>query len=128
MATSTINFPLNFFRRYSGNVTNSLSAVYLAPFLRASIILNGYITNNTSQDATITVLVSGQGDTNFRVAPKPAFYIAKDVLIAGEDTTNIFPSKLVLEAADIIAFSTSHPTPGAISFTMGILETRNDGE
>jgi len=122
------NIPLNYFKRYSGFITNSLSAVYTAPFLRAAVVLNGYITNNTSTDATITVLVSGKGDPLNFVPAKPAYYLAKDVLIAGEDTTNILPSKLVLEAADIIAFSTSHPTPEAIHFTMGILETRNDNE
>lgn len=126
MATALI--PLNYFKRYSGFVTNSLSAVYTAPFLRAAIILNGYITNTTSQDATITVLVSGKGDPLNFVPPRPSYFLAKDVLVAGEDTTNVLPSKLVLEASDILAISTSHPTPEAIQFTLGILETRNENQ
>jgi hypothetical protein len=122
------NIPLNFFKRYSGYVTNSLSAVYSAPFLRAAVVLNGYITNTTTQDATITVLVSGKGDSLNFVPVKPAYFLAKDVLVAGEDTTNVLPSKLVLEASDILAISTSHPTPEAIQFTLGILETRNENQ
>jgi hypothetical protein len=122
------NIPLNFFKRYSGYVTNSLSAVYSAPFLRAAVVLNGYITNTTTQDATITVLVSGKGDSLNFVPVKPAYFLAKDVLVAGEDTTNVLPSKLVLEASDILAISTSHPTPEAIQFTFGILETRNENQ
>lgn len=122
------NIPLNYFKRYSGFVTNSLSAVYVAPYLRAAVILNGYITNTTTQDATITVLVSGKGDPLNFVPTRPAYFLAKDVLVAGEDTTNVLPSKLVLEASDILAISTSHPTPEAIQFTLGILETRNENQ
>ena len=119
------NIPLNFFKRYSISVTNSLSAVYTAPFSRAAVILNGYVTNSTIQDTTITVMVSGKGDAPNFVPTKPAFYFAKDLLIAGSDTTNIFPSKLVLEASDSLIISTSHPTPDAITLNLGLLETLN---
>lgn len=120
------NIPLNYFKRYSVTVTNTPSAVYTAPFSRAAILLNGYMTNSTALDATITVSVSGKGDPGTFVDPRPVFYFAKDVLVAGSDTTNIFPSKFVLEAADSLIVSTSHPTPGAITLNLGLLETRND--
>jgi len=123
---ATANIPLNYFKRYSFTVTNTPSAVYTAPFSRAAILLNGYMTNSTALDATITVSVSGAGDSFAAVLPRPEFYFAKDVLVAGSDTTNVFPSKFVLEAADCLIVSTTHPTPGAITLNVGLLETRND--
>jgi len=119
------NIPLNFFKRYSVTVTNTPSAVYTAPFSRAAVLLNGYVTNTTIQDTTVTVSVSGRGDAPNFVPVKPAFYFAKDLLVAGSDTTNIFPSKFVLEASDSLIISTSHPTPDAITLNLGLLETRN---
>lgn len=119
------NIPLNFFKRYSVTVTNSPSAVYTAPFSRAAVLLNGYLTNTTTQDTTITVSICGRGDAPNFVPVKPEFYFAKDLLVAGSDTTNIFPSKLVMEASDSLIISTAHPTPGAITLNLGLLETRN---
>jgi hypothetical protein len=119
------NIPLNYFKRYSVTVTNSPSAVYTAPFSRAAVLLNGYVTNTTIQDTTVTISVSGRGDAPNFVPQKPAFFFAKDLLVAGSDTTNIFPSKFVLEASDSLIISTTHPTPDAITLNLGILETLN---
>ena len=74
---ATANIPLNFFKRYSFTLTNTPSAVYTAPFSRAAILLNGYMANATALDATITMSVSGAGDSLTAVLPRPEFYIPK---------------------------------------------------
>ena len=119
------NIPLNYFKRYAYTLTNTPSAIYTAPYSRAAVILNGYVTNTSLADTTVTISVSGKGDAINFIPTKPEYYFAKDLLVGGKDTTNVFPSKFVLEASDSLIISTASPTPGSVTLNMGILETLN---
>jgi hypothetical protein len=121
------DIPLNFFVRKVYPLTTSLSALYTAPFNRAAIILAAYATNNTSSDVTVTVGFSGVGGDiggQQTVETKPYYNYAKDLLIAGNDTTNLVPSKMVLEQFD--TFIASCNTPDAIVINIALLETLNN--
>lgn len=115
------NIPLNYFRRKSFTLTPTPSAVYIAPFDRASIILAMYATNLTNDDTTITIGFSGVG-AQF-VPTVPYFDYAKGILVAGNDTTSLAPSKIVMNQYDaLIASCTS---PNTIVMNISILETIN---
>jgi len=115
------DIPLNHFLRKSYTLTSSPSAVYIAPFDRAAIILGAYASNTTSSDVSVTVSISGVGGAF--VDPKPKFDYAKDILICGSDTTNLAPSRLVLEEYDCLIASCT--VPGAVVLNLALLETVN---
>jgi len=121
------DIPLNHFVRKAYPITTSLSALYVAPFGRAAIILAAYATNSTSSDVTITVGISGLGAPTAAgraaVPVKPYYNYAKDLMIAGNDTTNLVPSKLILEEYD--TFIASCSIPDAITINIALLETNN---
>jgi hypothetical protein len=54
---------------------------------------------------------------------KPYYNYAKDLMIAGNDTTNLVPSKLILEEYD--TFIASCSIPDAITINIALLETNN---
>jgi len=116
------DIPLNFFRRKFFTLTPTPSALYTAPFDRAAIILACYATNITNQDVTITIGFSGVG-AQF-VPALPYYDYAKDVLVAGSDTTNMTPSKFVLNQYDCLIASCSQPD--TILLNVGLLETINN--
>jgi len=115
------NIPLNYFRRVSFTLSPSPSALYTAPFDRASIILALYATNLTNDDATITVGFSGVG-AQF-VPTTPYFNYAKDILVSGNDTTSLAPSKIVMNQYDALIASCT--TPDTIILNVSLLETVN---
>ena len=120
------DLPLNLFVRKVYPLTTSLSALYTAPFNRASIFLAAYATNNTTADVTVTVGISGAGGSvggEQTVDIRPYYNYAKNIMIAGNDTTNLIPSKLVLEQFD--CFIASCNTPDAITLNIALLETLN---
>ena len=115
------DIPLNHFVRYAFTLTSTPSAVYIAPFDRAAIFLGAYATNTTSNDTTITLSISGIG-AEF-IPPRPQYYYAKDILVAGNDTTNMAPGRIVLEQYDALIASCSDS--GAVTLNLAILETDN---
>jgi hypothetical protein len=115
------NIPLNYFRRSSYTLSTSPSALYVAPFDRAAIILALYATNLTNNDATITVGFSGVG-AQF-VATTPYFHYAKDILVSGTDTTSLAPSKIVMNQYDALIASCT--TSDTIVLNVSLLETVN---
>ena len=115
--------PLNYFVRRVFELTTTPTLFYTAPFRRAAILLNAYATNTTSTDKTITIGVSGEGNAGRFIDVKPYYDYAKDVLIAGRDTTNMFPAKFVLEEFDCFIASASEP---GVTLNVSILETRNE--
>jgi tripartite-type tricarboxylate transporter receptor subunit TctC len=120
------DIPLNHFVRKAYPLTTSLSALYTAPYNRAAVILAAYATNNTVSDVTVTVGISGAGGKvggQQTVQTKPYYNYAKDIMIAGNDTTNLIPSKMVLEEFDVLIASCS--VPDAITINMSLLETNN---
>jgi hypothetical protein len=120
------DIPLNHFIRNACPLTTSLSAFYVAPYNRAAVILAAYATNNTVSDVTVTIGVSGTGGQvggRSTVDPRPYFNYAKDIMVAGNDTTNLIPSKMVLEEFDALIGSCS--APGAITINLSLLETNN---
>lgn len=118
------DIPLNHFVRKSVTLTTAPSAVYIAPFDRAAIILGAYAANITPNDASVSLSISGVGGTF--VPSRPQFDYAKNILIAGNDTTNLAPARIVLEEYDaLIASSTSS---NSIVLTLSLLETINTVE
>lgn len=115
------NIPLNYFTRKAYTLTPTLSSLYTAPFDRASIVLAAYATNVTLNDVTVTLGLSGVG-AQF-VPKQPYVDYAKDILISGNDTTSLVPSKLVLQQYDTIIASCN--TPNAVILNLSILETLN---
>jgi len=118
------DIPLNHFVRQAFTLTSTPSAYYIAPFDRAGIILGLYASNTTSTDTSITVSISGVGGVFVPVRPKVDFI--KNVLVAGGDTTNLAPARIVLEEYDALIASCSNP--GAITLNVSILETINTVE
>jgi len=115
------NIPLNFFKRMAFSLTTTTSAVYITPFDRAGIVLAMYATNLTNNDVTVSVSFSGTGAL---FVPKlPQVFYAKDILIAGNDTTNLTPSKIVLNQYDALIVSCSQNN--SIILNTSILETLN---
>lgn len=115
------DIPLNYFKRKFYTLSQTPSALYTAPFDRAAILLACYATNTTSQDVTITIGFSGVG-AQF-VPALPYYDYAKNVLVAGSDTTNMTPSKFVLNQYDCLIASCS--VPDSIILNIGLLETIN---
>jgi hypothetical protein len=115
------DIPLNYFNRKFFTLTPTPSALYTAPFDRATIILACYATNITNQDVTITIGFSGVG-AQF-VPALPYYDYAKNVLVAGGDTTNMTPSKFVLNQYDCLIASCAQPD--SIILNVGLLETIN---
>ena len=115
------DIPLNHFVRYAFTLTSTPSAVYIAPFDRAAIFLGAYATNTTSNDTTITLSISGVGAAF--VSPRPQYDYAKNVLVAGNDTTNMAPGRIVLEEYDALIASCGES--GAVTLNLAILETIN---
>jgi len=118
---ATANIPLNYFVRKAFTLTPTPSALYIAPFDRAGIVLAMYATNLTYNDVTVSVSFSGVG-AQF-VPVQPEVYFAKDILVAGNDTTNLAPSKIVLNQYDALIASCS--SPNTIILNCAILETVN---
>lgn len=115
------NIPLNYFKRLSFTLTPTPTAVYVAPFDRAAIVLAMYATNLTNDDTTITIGFSGVG-AQF-VPTVPYYDYAKGILISGNDTTSLAPSKLVMNQYDaLIASCTSS---NAVILNVSVLETIN---
>lgn len=115
------NIPLNYFKRASFTLSPTPSAVYIAPFDRAAILLALYATNVTNNDTTVTLGFSGVG-AQF-VPTVPYFDYAKNILVSGNDTTSLAPSKIVMNQYDaLIASCTS---PNTIILNVSILETVN---
>lgn len=114
------DIPLNHFVRKAFTLTSTPSAVYIAPFDRASIILAAYATNTTAGDINVTIGISGVGGTF--VPTRPYYDYAKNVMVAGSDTTNLAPARLVLEEYDALIASCS--TPGIV-LNVSLLETIN---
>ena len=115
------DIPLNHFLRKSYTITSTPSAVYTTPFDRAAIILGAYVTNVTNSDVTITISISGVGGAF--VDSKPQFDYAKNILISGSDTTNLAPSRIVLEEYDCLRASCS--IPSSVILNLALLETVN---
>lgn len=114
------DIPLNYFVRKAYTLTATPSAMYIAPFDRASIILAAYATNTTSNDINVTIGISGVGGTF--VPTKPYYHYAKDILVSGSDTTNMVPARLVLQEYDALIASASAP---GIILNVALLETIN---
>lgn len=115
------DIPLNYFKRQVFTLTTTPRILYTAPFDRAAIILACYATNLTENDTTITIGVSGVG-AQF-VPAIPYYDYAKGILVSGSDTTNMFPSKFVLNQYDaLIASCTS---PNTLLLNVAVLETIN---
>jgi len=115
------NIPLNYFVRKAYTVTTTASALYTAPFDRAGIVLALYATNLSNNDVTMSISFSGQG-AQF-IPTLPEVYYAKDVLVSGNDTTSLAPSKLVLNQYDSLIASCSQDN--AIILNCAVLETIN---
>jgi len=123
------DIPLNHFVRQAYTITSTPSAYYVAPFSRAAIVLGAYASNVTPNDVTVTVSISGVGGEGLKaitVPPKPQYDYAKNILVAGNDTTNLAPARIVLEEYD--AFIMSCSTPGAVVLNLNLLETVNTVE
>ena len=118
------DIPLNHFIRKAFTLTSSPSAVYVSPFDRAAIILGAYATNTTSSDTTITLSISGVGGTF--VDPRPQYDYAKNILVAGNDTMNMAPGRIVLEEYDALIASCGNS--GSVTLNLAILETINTVE
>lgn len=118
------DIPLNHFVRQAYTLTSTPSAYYIAPFDRAAIVLGLYASNTTSNDTNITVSISGVG--GLFVPTKPKIDFCKNVLVAGGDTTNLAPARIVLEEYDALIASCT--TPGAITLNVAVLETINTVE
>lgn len=115
------NIPLNYFTRKAYTLSTTLSSLYTAPFDRASIVLAAYATNLTLNDVTVTLGLSGVGAQFVPIQPYVDY--AKNILISGNDTTSLVPSKLVLQQYDTIIASCN--TPNAVILNLSILETLN---
>jgi len=120
------DIPLNYFLRKSVSFSNTLSAVYTAPFDRAAIVLAGYVTNTTSNDYSIQVGISGVGNPASFIPRKPYFdVVGPDFLIPANDTCNIAPQKLVLQEFDCLLIKTTTTPASSLKFNLSILETIN---
>jgi len=115
------DIPLNHFVRKVYEITTIPTGYYIAPFDRAAIVLAAYVTNKTNNDVTITVGFSGAG--GLYVKSRPYYDYAKNILIAGQDTTSLAPAKIVLEAYDTIIASCN--TSDAVTLHLSLLETIN---
>jgi len=115
------NIPLNYFVRKAYTLTTTPSALYIAPFDRAGIVLACYATNLTNNDVTVSVSFSGVG-AQF-VPVQPEVYYAKDILISGNDTTSLAPAKIVLGQYDALIASCSDNN--SVILNCSILETIN---
>ena len=116
------DIPLNHFVRKAFTLSPIVSAYYTAPFDRAAVILNAYITNNTPKDITVTAGISGVGSANAFVDPLPYYDYAKNILIPGYDTLNLVPSKIILEQFDTLIVSASL---SGVVLNLSLLETIN---
>jgi|GEM_PF-5699675 len=114
------DIPLNHFVRQAFTLTSTPSALYIAPFDRAAIVLAAYATNTTANDINITIGFSGVGGSF--VPTRPYYDYAKNILVAGNDTTNLVPAKLVLEEYDTLIASSTAP---GITLNLAVLETIN---
>ena len=118
------DIPLNHFVRQAYTITSTPSAYYTAPFDRAAIVLGLYASNTTPNDVTVSVSISGVG--GLFVPTRPQVDFAKNILIAGGDTTNLAPARIVLEEYDALIASCN--TSGAITLNVALLETINTVE
>jgi len=118
------DIPLNHFTRKAFTLTSTPSAVYITPFDRAAILLGAYATNTTNSDTTITLSISGVGAAFVPV--REQYDYAKNILVAGNDTTNMAPGRIVLEEYDALIASCGNS--GAVTLNLAILETINTVE
>jgi len=115
--------PLNKFVRASTRLPTTLTQVYSAPVDTAAIMLTILASNFTPQTQTVSIGISGNGDSPSNVSTKPFVYIVKDFQIAPHDVANLAVGKIVMENFDgIYANSQSF---SAVDLTLSILETLN---
>jgi len=115
--------PLNHFVRASRELKTTFTQVYSAPVDTAAIMLTILATNITSNNQTVTVGISGNGDPAANIATRPYFDIIKTFSIPANDVVNLAAGKLVLENFDgLFCFASSN---SAIDITCSVLETLN---
>jgi len=115
------NIPLNKFRSLYYNITPTLSAIYIAPDERAAILVNTQVSNTTTSDVSITMMVSAKGVlypvvSAFPIPPNDArALVGGRLILQGFDGGSITSSDVLLIRAD---------KTGAV-LSLGVLETVN---
>ena len=113
--------PLNKFRSLGYNITTTLSAIYTAPDERASILVSAQVANTTSEDISVTCMLSSGRNT---------FAVVSAFPIPPNDARSLTTGRFVLQGFDggsIVrpdVFLVSADKAGAV-LTLGILETVN---
>jgi len=121
--------PLNYFKRKSiaslpDSTVGSISAVYEAPFDRASVIISALATNTDPINTkTIYAGLSTRG-TAVTTASDQMVTFVSNFALAPNDTVNIVVNKLVLSQYDNL-FVWAGDSSQAINLTLSVLETVN---
>jgi hypothetical protein len=122
--------PLNFFRRQSLTVpqyssVTELSAIYEAPFDRASVIISALATNTSNTNTnTIFAALSTRGTPITQASPTHIEFVSNFPL-APNDTVNIVVNKLVLGQFDNLFVWCPTSNQGEVNLTLSVLETVN---
>jgi hypothetical protein len=112
-----MKIPLNYFTRVSNTLTNTPSALYVAPEKRAGIILTAIGANITNQTQTITLGISSTGISD-------SYYdLLKEFKIPSYDSANLTVGKVVLKEGDVLIASAQNLN--SIDLTLSILEAVN---
>lgn len=109
---------LNVFKTITTVASTSPVGIYTAPIGYTGVVLLAQVANigSSSHDITLSHQRSVAG---IAVTTR----LAKNFPIAGHDTANLLPGKLVLESGDILVLSGSNGTN--LEFVGSILETLN---
>ena len=114
------NIPLNKFRSLYYNISTTLSAIYIAPIERASIVVNSQVTNTTLSDINVTLMVSAEGSL---------FPVVCAIPVPPNDAISLVSGRLVLQGIDGIKVRPDvllirADRAGAV-LSLGLLETVN---
>jgi hypothetical protein len=121
--------PLNYFKRKSfaslpDSTIGSVSAVYEAPFDRASVVISALATNTDPVNTrTVYAGLSTKGTPVTQASDQMVTFIS-NFSIAPNDTVNIVVNKLVLSQYDNL-FVWAGDTSQSLNLTLSILETVN---
>lgn len=124
--------PLNFFKRQSIQVpvndnptVQTLSAVYEAPFDRASVIISALATNTSNTNTnTVYAALSTRGTPITKASDNYISFVS-NFPIAPNDTVNIVVNKLVLSQFDNLFVWVPSSNQDAVNLTLSVLETVN---
>jgi len=122
--------PLNYFKRKSivipYTTVGRASAIYEAPFERASVLISALATNTSSTTQTVYAALSTRGTpiTTSSSGTIDQMTFVSNFPIAPYDTVNIVVNKLVLGQYDNL-FVWTPSTNGDVNLTLSILETVN---